>query len=171
MTTLHTINTIDDSRQLVQQLSYGSMFMLLDNFIVKSLQEIPIWTLVMVTFVVADLISAKRQHWLSKDKQKEEWRWSGSIRKSLAKIATYLSALIAFILLNEAWHSSVELHKIILIVIFIAEGMSIIGHIVAPLGYKVDYLKVVHLALSKTFKVTKEDLQGVLVEKSKPNKK
>lgn len=117
----------------------------LSLLIQNSIEGMSVWLFVMFWVIIADLATASYK--VYKDDTKE-FRVSKAIRDTLAKMVVYYAVVVAAVFTAESLKMP-EISYWACALIFLAEGLSIVGNLLKAHGYELDTKSVVKLIVSK----------------------
>jgi hypothetical protein len=136
------------------------------GFIFDSLRDIIIWLIVMFSVIMCDLIAAIRKNFLMGD----TIRISRAIRDTISKMITYFSFVVMAVFINHAYEGEYDFDKWAILIVCSGEFLSILSHILKPLGYSINFSVIMTIVLNKFLGITKDESKGILTKTGKKNK-
>jgi hypothetical protein len=136
------------------------------GFIFESLRDIIIWLIVMFSVIMCDLIAALRKNILLGNTV----RFSRALRDTMGKMITYFSFVVMAVFINHAYEGKYDFDKWAVLIICSGEFVSILSHILKPMGYDINFSVIVSIALKKLFGLEKDESKGIIV-KTRSNKR
>jgi hypothetical protein len=135
--------------------SFGIVFA---GFIFESLKDIIIWLIVMLSVIVCDLIAALRKNMLVGNPV----RFSRAVRETMGKMITYFSFVVMAVFINHAYEGEYHFDRWAVLIVCSGEFLSIMSHILKPMGYDINFSVVVSVVLKKLFGIEKDDSKGII---------
>ena len=138
----------------------GSFAGIASAFIGQTLSHMIPWLMVTGAVIVCDLVFGIRKSL----RMGEDVRFSSAMRRTLGKMVTYFAFVVMVAMIDVAADAELRIDKWACLLVCFIEGVSIIGNLLRPKGYNVDFIKAVALLFSKKFGmegmdevITKED--------------
>ena len=133
------------------------------SFIAQSLEHMIPWLIVSAVVVVCDLFFGIRKALL----MKEDVRFSKAIRRTMGKMVTYFAFVCMVVMIDIASGVNWNIDVWSCLLVCFIEMCSILSNYLKPKGINFNIVKAISIAISKTLKVDKKDIEGVITEEKK----
>ncbi len=143
----------------------GSFTVAASVFLQEAIGQMAVWFMVGASVVLCDLIAGIRCSYL----MGERIRPSRAIRETMGKMITYFAFVIMVCMVSVAAGSDYRIEKWACLLVYGIEFLSIIGNILRPKGYTINFSKLFGAVFGKTLGGTKSDYEDIL-EKNENSK-
>lgn len=125
----------------------GGFAAIATQFVREAIGHMIPWLMVTGAVIVCDLVFGIRKSLM----MGEEVRFSSAMRRTLGKMVTYFAFVVMVAMIDVAADAELRIDKWACLLVCFIEGVSIIGNLLRPKGYNVDFIKAVALLFSKKF--------------------
>jgi len=150
-------------KPILYTVSEGTYSAILVSFLQESVGHMIPWLIVAAAVILCDLVTGIRKSLL----MGEVVRFSSACRRTMGKTVEYFLFVVTMVVIDVAAHGGGTIDKWACLGVCCVEGVSIVGNIVRPKGYKINFVKLIAVVFGKKFDVEKKDIEDV-IEKEKP---
>lgn len=139
----------------------GYYSVILAGFLQESIGHIIPWMIVAACVIMCDLVVGIRKSLL----MGEEVRFSSACRRTIGKMVSYFTFVIAVSVVDVAAQEHGTIDKWACLLVCFIEFWSIVGNILKPKGYDINLAKLIAVIFGKRFAVEKKDIEEIIEKK------
>lgn len=148
-------------KQLVVNGVTGGFAAIASQFVQEAIGHMIPWLMVTGAVIVCDLVFGIRKSLL----MDEEVRFSSAIRRTLGKMVTYFAFVVMVAMIDVAAGGDRQIEKYACLLVCFIEGVSIVGNLIQPKGYKINILKAIGLYMKRKWGV--DGVENVIEKEGK----
>ena len=139
----------------------GGYGVVLAGFLQESIGHIIPWIIVTFCVILCDLVVGIRKSFI----MGEEVRFSSACRRTIGKMVSYFTFVIAVAVVDVAAQEHGTIDKWACLLVCFIEFWSIVGNILKPKGYDINLAKLIAVIFGKRFDVAKKDIEEIIEKK------